>query len=224
MLSLSTEEHYEFPFPSNGKAHSDHTICLFYEIARTISFDSLQTGRHIQTITKLTVEVNLVNVSIPFKREGTFRQPMMKKTKSSSHDCFNSLQTGRHIQTLNGVSRKLPRRHQCFNSLQTGRHIQTKTKTRSARKGKCFNSLQTGRHIQTVDASITHFVFTKCFNSLQTGRHIQTGSTIWLHVKPEFSFNSLQTGRHIQTCLLALVVKLILGFNSLQTGRHIQTC
>ena len=40
-----------------------------------MSFNSLQTGRHSQTDTNLCVKMHLGRlVSIPFKREGTFRQ------------------------------------------------------------------------------------------------------------------------------------------------------
>ena len=62
-----------FQFPSNGKAHSDPGMrsewmrCLF-------GFNSLQTGRHIQTKNLLFSKKRLKIVSIPFKREGTFRQ------------------------------------------------------------------------------------------------------------------------------------------------------
>ena len=69
----STKATRRFPFPSNGKAHSD--------------FDCGSMPTHFSC------------VSIPFKREGTFRLTF------SDHSCgmvlsFHSLQTGRHIQTV----------------------------------------------------------------------------------------------------------------------------
>ena len=98
-----------FQFPSNGKAHSDRREIAprwFAILTDKESFNSLQTGRHIQT------------ESEPLKRGREYKK------------CFNSLQTGRHIQTQtrsflrfrSSVIRMLS-----FNSLQTGRHIQTPT-------------------------------------------------------------------------------------------------
>ena len=90
------QEVKEFQFPSNGKAHSDDEP-IYFRITDENGFNSLQTGRHIQTqpITNAEIEAVsfqfpsngkahsditiavlaqcLVAVSIPFKREGTFR-------------------------------------------------------------------------------------------------------------------------------------------------------
>ena len=89
-----------FQFPSNGKAHSDVKTKHLNFTMRMSGFNSLQTGRHIQTQSqKSTRRISagfqfpsngkahsdcqclcrkrdcvLHGVSIPFKREGTFRQ------------------------------------------------------------------------------------------------------------------------------------------------------
>ena len=89
-----------------------------------LCFNSLQTGRLIQTV--LIAVLNPYEyVSIPFKREGSFR--LLRDTSPVNGDClpgFNSLQTGRLIQTktITDGTRGLTT---CFNSLQTGRLIQT---------------------------------------------------------------------------------------------------
>ena len=113
-----------FQFPSNGKAHSDLTAPPKGG-HNNFCFNSLQTGRHIQTISiesfvpgtdmfqfpsngKAHSDISpsdprrhlWVNVSIPFKREGTFRHFTIRPEKTSMGERFNSLQTGRHIQTF----------------------------------------------------------------------------------------------------------------------------
>ena len=89
----------KFQFPTNGKAHSDYQRCASKMIGRgsvsipyeregtfrlnTLqqkkdaekSFNSLRTGRHIQTrgISRVPLHQRQ-RVSIPYEREGTFRQ------------------------------------------------------------------------------------------------------------------------------------------------------
>ena len=60
-----------FPFPSNGKAHSDRLNPKF-EFYPLRSFNSLQTGRLIRTPSPEGVRQQPGRVSIPFKREGSF--------------------------------------------------------------------------------------------------------------------------------------------------------
>ena len=189
----------------------------------------------------------LAMVSIPFKREGTFRPGNFQDGDTLEVYCFNSLQTGRHIQTIMILSTPLMM-SQGFNSLQTGRHIQTllgcffgnlnqlkvsipfkrEGTFRPSRCTKClkirrlsFNSLQTGRHIQTQPPSshstnaesvsipfkregtfrppfpctyLRRIWFQFPSNGKAHSDHDLRGSN------PDHnSFNSLQTGRHIQT-------------------------
>ena len=62
-------------------------------------FDSLQPGMHIQTQGEQRRGVR-GKVSIPFKREGTFRHPVCTDCMYSDYDPgFDSLQAGKHIQT-----------------------------------------------------------------------------------------------------------------------------
>ena len=70
----------EFQFPSNGKAHSEayHLVpCGPNKTDPAVSFNSLQTGRLIQSFSDMMlsqVSGYLPGVSIPFKREGSFRE------------------------------------------------------------------------------------------------------------------------------------------------------
>ena len=87
-----------FQFPTNGKAHSDalrlqdaeikrRRVSIPYEREGTFrpgtanerkpngwSFNSLRTGRHIQTRIFYSLYFHLIPVSIPYEREGTFRR------------------------------------------------------------------------------------------------------------------------------------------------------
>ena len=144
----------KFQFPSNGKAHSDFKGGFLDEIR--------------------------LSVSIPFKREGTFRREYFGFDGEAA-ESFNSLQTGRHIQTMlnrSAVPTCLSFMSR-FNSLQTGRHIQTKsTDRRPNHKWKQFQVPSNGKAHSDCSAGAGGNREGDCFNSLQTGRHIQT--TIWL--------------------------------------------
>ena len=76
----------KFQFPSNGKAHSDSTVLIGDTATVSFGFNSLQTGRHIQTLGSPACRDGAI-VSIPFKREGTFRQtPISTHTGRGSRD------------------------------------------------------------------------------------------------------------------------------------------
>ena len=123
-----------------------------------ISFNSLQTGRHIQR----SITVTRINDQLS----------------------FNSLQTGRHIQSVHAYAQL--HNSVCFNSLQTGRHIQSRTlpiqvdlvqfleKFQFPSNGKAYPK----RRIRNCGALPP----VECFNSLQTGRHIQRSLT---NIKPK---------------------------------------
>ena len=191
-----------FPFPSNGKAQAD-VLRVPTLHARRASFHSLQTGRHRQTKIRQLLSSHGMKVSIPFKREGTFRPTLNQlNTYLSGILGFNSLQTGRHIQTHLSPPCAIGTRYKGFHSLQTGRHIQTFLRSPQDRKKYLgFHSLQTGRHIQTglTDTNVNRdgvkFVSIP-FKREGTFRLQEYGSD---QVNTTLSFHSLQTGRHIQT-------------------------
>ena len=110
-----------FQFPSNGKAYpkSDAADTLM----ANHSFNSLQTGKHIQSSNHLQPHYQIIlfqfpsngkaypkypaifhihvcraKVSIPFKRESISKGEPEALAKVRERTCFNSLQTGKHIQ------------------------------------------------------------------------------------------------------------------------------
>ena len=137
-----------FQFPSNGKAYpkkSRYTMCAK---RWTRSFNSLQTGRHIQSFTgSATRRTRGDLVSIPFKREGISKGSLMARSLVSPPSRFNSLQTGRHIQRNNGTDGHHQRG--TFQFPSNGKAYPKRNLSPSSNSSLCFNSLQTGRHIQS---------------------------------------------------------------------------
>ena len=175
-----------------------HTASIYWTVSEVIGFNSLRTGRYLQTghrshswintesgfnslrtgryLQTLSIHKNLSrytydSVSIPYEREGIFRQdigcrfgdirnkfqfPTNGKVSSDSH---------KETYTMRTFS---------FNSLRTGRYLQTKEGMTPYRGGLRFNSLRTGRYLQTKSSS-NRFTFDNLrFNSLRTGRYLQT--------------------------------------------------
>ena len=136
-----------FPFPSNGKAHSDTRVAENLKLSSTTSFHSLQTGRHIQTLL-FRDEYRIRERWFQFSSNGKAHSDGRSGNPWNYRLCFHSLQTGRHIQTRKkeilkkgGVRFPFPsngKAHSDYKSWQTW-----------ARKLQSFHSLQTGRHIQT---------------------------------------------------------------------------
>ena len=87
----------KFQFPSNGKVYSESAPA---EIQKSYfkCFNSLQTGKCIQSRLRNHSHAGGPTVSIPFKRESVFRANMMRH-KVIDHVGFNSLQTGKCIQS-----------------------------------------------------------------------------------------------------------------------------
>ena len=133
-----------FQFPSNGKAYTKRkngctprlsdqvsipfkreTISkgkIFVSVrVPSLSFNSLQTGKHIQRGI-IFLGICALLVSIPFKRESISKDPLLHPKHRQRKKGFNSLQTGKHIQRLTYML-KQPKA-KSFNSLQTGNHIQ----------------------------------------------------------------------------------------------------
>ena len=88
-----------FQFPSNGKAHSDSAM--------------------VSSITSAAV----ATVSIPFKREGTFRHSDTRWLARLDTAKFQFPSNGKAHSDKESIMKNQKQRR--FNSLQTGRHIQT---------------------------------------------------------------------------------------------------
>ncbi len=97
------------------------------ETSLELRFNSLQTGKCIQSLNQAVIPPRWYKVSIPFKRESVFRVSMLSfLTRMKS--CFNSLQTGKCIQRLILATSASAAAvtAQSFNSLQTGKCIQSR--------------------------------------------------------------------------------------------------
>ena len=196
------------------------------QACRSQGFNSLQTGRHIQTnAEKGILRSGDSMVSIPFKREGTFRLLSMCVLATIVTNGFNSLQTGRHIQTFKSTDSTSPYAGR-FQFPSNGKAHSDTVRVSDDNFQEGFNSLQTGRHIQTYEKKIC-FVrnFGSGFQFPSNGKAHSDCLRVWRWMRKSESFNSLQTGRHIQTnkTLNSAFNLPIDCFNSLQTGRHIQT-
>ena len=108
LSSCSRMENAGFQFPSNGKAHSDCSMSQRRQQSR-FCFNSLQTGRHIQT----GIEAGIMNaekivVSIPFKREGTFRPKKVTAAPTAAAE-FQFPSNGKaHLDTRPTTNSKPP--------------------------------------------------------------------------------------------------------------------
>ena len=88
----------KFQFPSNGKVYSERPR-LQRPLLEQKSFNSLQTGKCIQSSDAHPYANLIAGVSIPFKRESVFRGISDAGGRMSSNSSsFNSLQTGKCIQ------------------------------------------------------------------------------------------------------------------------------
>ena len=142
---------------------------------RRASFNSLQTGKRIQSEEYRGLKLLMESIS------------------------FNSLQTGKRIQSMQARRPTLLSVNGCFNSLQTGKRIQSEVSPGvDSAEVKSFNSLQTGKRIQRLfaledaeDADSVSIPFKResVFKVTKSGK--------WSHCHLK-GFNSLQTGKRIQ--------------------------
>ena len=166
-----------------------------------MSFNSLQTGRHIQTFKK--------DLSPPLERRRG----------------FNSLQTGRHIQTDQFSQRQYEERYTGFNSLQTGRHIQTRQRVimkllmsgfQFPSNGKAHSDHQfLSPFLGLMGGSVSI-----PFKREGTFRLLIGLFPLCLVYRVSIPFKREGTFR---LAIHSNFLNIGFGFNSLQTGRHIQT-
>ena len=136
-------------------------------------FNSLQTGRYLQTLHQRHLPWQDHPVSIPFKREGTAKLNYNLNLYEPNPE-FQFPSNGK-IQPTSSPRSRNRKPNGCFNSLQTGRYIQTGQQLQSILCLRLrFNSLQTGRYIPTQNKKVERVRVVYSFNSLQTGRYIPT--------------------------------------------------
>ena len=191
---------------------------------RAKSFNSLQTGKHIQRGGQ--------SCGLPGRERG-----------------FNSLQTGKHIQSIayRGhvlfhfcVEFQFPSNGKAYPKLRPAvrpprrfTRVSIPFKRESISKALILILININSCNETVSipfkresiskAATTRIptLSTESFNSLQTGKHIQSNRCEGGKMD-RWCFNSLQTGKHIQSMNTFVLNATSFCFNSLQTGKHIQ--
>ena len=115
-----------------------------------LSFNSLQTGRSMESGIKEVGSRGSNRVSIPFKREGAWKGASLSRVSYPSDISFNSLQTGRSMER-NAVK-----------SIVVFGAVKFQFPSNGKEHGKCFgmkpcdsvwksfNSLQTGRSMESI--------------------------------------------------------------------------
>ena len=113
-------------------------------------------------------------VSIPFKREGTFRLKIISVGRSRRALRFNSLQAGRHIQTQRVPCTEAGERGM-FQFPSSGKAHSDKGESNANFSFELFQFPSSGKaHSDKTEDPNDPKSNPKGFNSLQAGRHIQT--------------------------------------------------
>ena len=139
----------KFQFPSNGKVDSKKVKSL-PEVEVTPGFNSLQTGKWIQSTTCVRQPLGM-EVSIPFKRESGFKGEYTHATTYVPTE-FQFPSNGKVDSKFDPRDGNVKIAYR-FNSLQTGKWIQSMNLTRRQAVSYRFNSLQTGKWIQSLAES-----------------------------------------------------------------------
>ena len=227
-MPLSLSLIVSFQFPSNGKAYPKHDWKGYFcqhngEVSipfkresiskdrhsqrpclnNAFCFNSLQTGKHIQSHSDHAVLIH---------KEAVFQFPSNGKAypKVACLDrpviryiSFNSLQTGKHIQRDQRRGQGGRQSRIRFQFPSNGKAY-PKLKQPLKRKPKLRVSIPFKR--ESISKGIRRAEHSEDnadgFNSLQTGKHIQRSNRGKCQDKK--GFNSLQTGKHIQSCSLSL--------------------
>ena len=138
-----------FQFPSNGKV-SPKRVTTTAEGATVYCFNSLQTGKHIQS-EKGMLDVNGQPNKFPFPSNGKAYPKRVGEAKHMADTLktfpFPSNGKAYPKEMLAGASFG----DHSFHSLQTGKHIQRSTSNEHSQINLMwsFHSLQTGKHIQS---------------------------------------------------------------------------
>ena len=154
------------------------------------SFNSLQTGRYIQSIddNRLT---DPFSTEFQFPSNGKVYPKRVHKIPLPSTTRFNSLQTGRYIQRKKKVTHEEYCEAVSIPFKREGISKETHHGESSPTLHTSFNSLQTGRYIQSLSHYLRNSLIASRFNSLQTGRYIQRDARFaFCSFSSEFQFPS----------------------------------
>ena len=213
----------KFQFPSNGKAHPNMIKVWYVLMVLCASFNSLQTGKHIQTSSTLRL-MNQCTILFQFPSNGKAHPNTTKRLKLiTAHNRFNSLQTGKHIQTIyrTEVTRGA---EESFNSLQTGKHIQTSLgiAVSSPLSGVSipFKRESTSKRTMALIVLAASCRVSIPFKRESTSKPYLRASHRGISIPVSIPFKRESTSKQKITFLWRCLVS---SFNSLQTGKHIQT-
>ena len=163
-----------FQFPSNGKAYPKIKKNINPMRLMMWGFNSLQTGKPIQSTPYSPRPRWNVRVSIPFKRESLSKEPPTWRDRDRLRHKFQFPSNGKAYPKDLFLSNYNQLLAFSFNSLQTGKPIQReKTAFTFSDETISFNSLQTGKPIQRCVKCVYPPTILGSFNSLQTGKPIQ---------------------------------------------------
>ena len=191
-------------------------------------FDSLRSGKCLQSHSGRYGPQNGRRVSIPFDRESVSKEVRQEHHRISNSNKVSipfdreSVAKACYSETCLSNERWVS----IFDSLRSGKCLQRrKRRTKKFFPTRSFDSLRSGKCLQRMMVSQYTLPKTTGFDSLQTGKSIQRYS-ISLRAKPNcMCFDSLQTGKSIQRMqrLCVCVGSQIKSFDSLQTGKSIQS-
>ena len=88
-----------FPFPSNGKVHGKVTVSVKHNRLLNSCFHSLQTGKFMERYPDDAIKAELLFVSIPFKRESSWKAISSSSKPKTVGSSFHSLQTGKFMES-----------------------------------------------------------------------------------------------------------------------------
>ncbi len=89
---------HKFQFPSNGKAYTKVWREIHKEIKKPQCFNSLQTGKHIQSLER-NIATEAEEFQFPSNGKAYTKHLLTFRMVLRGNGCFNSLQTGKHIQS-----------------------------------------------------------------------------------------------------------------------------
>ena len=138
-------------------------------------FNSLQTGKRIQSPNHCGLEKVLKKVSIPFKRESVSKVEIKFKIVETQAEVSIPFKR----ESVSKVKRAilLIVNEQGFNSLQTGKRIQSQSQKASFAKDSdhTFQFPSNGKaYPKFIFSKGFSCIYSLCFNSLQTGKRIQS--------------------------------------------------
>ena len=196
------------------------TTLIVALVALVLSFNSLQTGKRIQSQTGVTA-VSTEVVSIPFKRESVSKAFfVVAPVDVDAQICFNSLQTGKRIQSHNPKSR-CQTTH--LVSIPFKRESVSKVQPLTTTFPKSPVSIPFKREsVSKVRVSVI-VKETKEVSIPFKRESVSKDCRLMLLATVVPSFNSLQTGKRIQSTQEMRMRFGRKSFNSLQTGKRIQS-